>query len=484
MHRAPSLSHFTSATLLGLAAMTFSWAAAQVPGQALPSDTSSAAAPQQDQSAPQTSAGARATKILGLCDDAGNEIDQDSSSSLGLNDRLWAVVQTSDEPAGIAVDKSKVAKLCKGVAAATEEAKASGSAVQLDASQYALFFNGREVAALDGTVYDSVRHAFGFHLARNDQNKPIWTDLLGSPTTTLHRPVVVALGIRSTDKSPLPTISGDALNATFQLRIFSWQLLLVAVAATAFVLYLVWGHAKKRSTLRDNLLPQLDAARQPYSLARWQIAFWFTLIFASFLFLLILLWDTNTISAQALSLMGIAGVTGLASVAVDAVKDSPADAANRGLQALGLNSYEDVTRVKQEIADRQAELSTLPAAPTTAPPSSVTPGGAASSTTVSPGDRRKQLVTEIQDRNNVLRTYEDKIKAFVSQGWFTDITTDLNGTALHRLQSFIWTIAVGVVFLISVYRDLSMPDLNTSLLTLMGISGAGYVGFKIPESNN
>jgi hypothetical protein len=214
------------------------------------------------------------------------------------------------------------------------------------------------------------------------------------------------------------------------------------------------------------------------------MAFWFTLIFASFLFLFILLWDTNTISAQALSLMGIAGATGLASVAVDAVKDSPADAANRGLQALGLNSYEDVTRVKQEIADRQAELGTPPAAPSTAPPSSVTPGGAGSSTTASQGDRRKQLVTEIQDRNNVLRTYEDKIKPFVSQGWFTDITTDLNGTALHRLQSFIWTIAVGVVFLISVYRDLSMPDLNTSLLTLMGISGAGYVGFKIPESNN
>jgi hypothetical protein len=393
-------------------------------------------------------------------------------------------VQTSDEPAGVGVDKAKVAKLCTGAAA--EEAKGSASAVQLDASQYALFFNGREVAALDGTVYDSVRHAFGFHLARNDLNKPIWTDLLGSPTTTLHRPVVVALGIRSTDKSPLPTISGDALNATFRLRMFSWQWLLVAIGATAFVLYLVWGHAKKRSTLRDNLLPQLDAPRQPYSLARWQIAFWFTLIFASFLFLFILLWDTNTISAQALSLMGIAGATGLASVAVDAVKDTPADAANRGLRALGLNSYDDVTRVKQEIADRQAELSTLPAPapPATVPLSSVTPAAAASSTPVSPGDRRKQLLTEIQDRNNVLRTYEDKIKPFVSQGWFTDITTDLNGTALNRLQSFVWTIAVGVVFLISVYRELSMPDLNTSLLTLMGISGAGYVGFKIPESNS
>ncbi len=80
--------------------------------------------------------------------------------------------------------------------------------------------------------------------------------------------------------------------------------------------------------------------------------------------------------------------------------------------------------------------------------------------------------------------YEDHIRPFVSQGWFKDITTDLNGTALHRLQTFCWTIALGVVFLISIYRELSMPDLNPTLLTLMGISSAGYIGLKIPEDNN
>ena len=80
--------------------------------------------------------------------------------------------------------------------------------------------------------------------------------------------------------------------------------------------------------------------------------------------------------------------------------------------------------------------------------------------------------------------YEDHIRPFVSQGWFRDITTDLNGTALHRLQTFCWTVALGAVFLISVYRELSMPDFNGTLLALMGISGAGYVGFKIPESNS
>jgi hypothetical protein len=38
--------------------------------------------------------------------------------------------------------------------------------------------------------------------------------------------------------------------------------------------------------------------------------------------------------------------------------------------------------------------------------------------------------------------------------------------------------------LYSVYRNLAMPEFNGTLLMLMGISSAGYVGFKIQEVNN
>jgi hypothetical protein len=35
-----------------------------------------------------------------------------------------------------------------------------------------------------------------------------------------------------------------------------------------------------------------------------------------------------------------------------------------------------------------------------------------------------------------------------------------------------------------VYRDLAMsPEFSTTLLALMGISSAGYIGFKLPEKN-
>jgi hypothetical protein len=270
---------------------------------------------------------------------------------------------------------------------------------------------------------------------------------------------------------------------------------------TLLVLYVIWGHVSRSTTLRDNLLPQVAPAKQPFSLGRCQMAFWFVLVFVSFVFLYLLLWDYNTVSPQALALMGISGVTALASVAVDVAKDSPADAANRGLQALGLNTYADVERVQQELDARKLLIPSLDsesrrkkaAADQAVKAAHAARGDAALADVAKTAHEaaeeaeRKllQLQGEIQDRQNIMDTYKDRIQPFVSQGWFKDLTTDINGPTIHRLQVIIWTAALGVVFIVGVYRDLAMPpDFSSTLLALMGLSGAGYVGFKIQEKNN
>jgi hypothetical protein len=231
------------------------------------------------------------------------------------------------------------------------------------------------------------------------------------------------------------------------------------------------------------------------------MAFWFVLIFVSFVFLYIVLWDYNTVSGQALWLMGISSATALCSIGVDALKDSPADATNRALQALGLNSHDDVKRLDQDIAARVAARAELEnalknkksAAQDAAGDANASPDDeelaakAVALAKVVAGMERSMTAygLEIQDRQNIKQTFEQKIKPFVTQGWFQDLTTDINGPTLHRLQALFWTLAIGVVFVISVYRDLAMPaDLSPTLLALMGISGAGYVGFKYPERNN
>jgi hypothetical protein len=61
------------------------------------------------------------------------------------------------------------------------------------------------------------------------------------------------------------------------------------------------------------------------------------------------------------------------------------------------------------------------------------------------------------------------------------ILSDADGISLHRFQMVLWTILLGVIFVISVAKNLAMPEFSGTLLALIRISGGTYVGFKIPE---
>jgi cation transport ATPase len=63
----------------------------------------------------------------------------------------------------------------------------------------------------------------------------------------------------------------------------------------------------------------------------------------------------------------------------------------------------------------------------------------------------------------------------------TDILSDADGVALHRLQIVVWTVILGVVFFAEIFRSFRLPTFDSNLLILMGISGATYVGFKFKE---
>ena len=408
-------------------------------------------------------------------------------ASVGLNRGLWVQVaqKQSDNSNMPEVSRNTAAPNPCETAPPTTDPGVDGLPA-VDAGKYVLFLNGTEVKGLGTATYKTYdlggqRHALLFKLKRTEESKDLWTELLGSPTKS-HVSVSVSLGVRDGNgKVSQPTVVGKPEYSTFGFEVFSWWRLAVAALIVGFVLFVLYGRVSKNPTLRDNLLPQIEPCNQSYSLARWQMAFWFTLIFVSFVFLFFLTWDYNTISAQALTLMGISGGTALAAVAVDVVKDSPADAANRGLRALGLNTYDDVSRVRQEIADRtlalaaaQEQLAALP------PLQHAHPHPQWNEL----NQNILRLQTELLGRQGILRTYDDKTRPFLTQGWFKDLTTDLNGSAVHRLQVFCWTWVLGVVYLIGVYRDLAMPNFNPQLLALMAISSAGYVGFKFPEQNS
>ena len=68
-----------------------------------------------------------------------------------------------------------------------------------------------------------------------------------------------------------------------------------------------------------------------------------------------------------------------------------------------------------------------------------------------------------------------------SKGFFRDLISDSKGVSLHRFQNAIWTLVLGAVYALSVLAELSRPEFNATLLSLMGISSGTYIAFKFPE---
>lgn len=330
----------------------------------------------------------------------------------------------------------------------------------LDPAHYTLFLNGRAIDGL-ASYYDSRSHALVFWLERNAANAAAWQSVLGAPTW-FETPLAVTLGEHALGgANAAPSIFGaNAEGARISFELSTPLRLFFGVLGAGAAFALVLWRPRRRMLLKDNLVPQIDPRRQTFSLGRCQMAFWFCLIFASYIFLYVVLDDPNTLSVQALTLMGISGVTAYGAIAVDAAKDTPDDTENRGLQLLGIKSYADVARIKQETTDRRTTLSN---------PAGLSAGQIA------------LLNSEIVDRQLVLQKYEDTIKPFLSAGFFSDILSDQGGTALHRLQMLCWTLLLGLIFVVGVWQHLAMPQLSATLLALMGVSSAGYVGFKIPE---
>ncbi|TCT02776.1 hypothetical protein [Paralcaligenes ureilyticus] len=234
------------------------------------------------------------------------------------------------------------------------------------------------------------------------------------------------------------------------MNISTFLLMIVAVVVLAWIIWL----AKASALLKDQLIPQIPAHRQTFSLARSQMAFWFLIVLLSFLYLFIKTGSTDVITSQALMLMGLSALTAGGGAVVDSMRDTPEDAMNDGLKALGLSSYQDVLSLEADIAALTAQGDALSV-----------PGKA-----------------KLNDLVLLLQTYKNRTQPFETNGWFKDLTTDIDGTALHRLQAVVWTIVVGSIFIYQVCLTGAMPNLNENLLLLMGISNAGYVGFKSNET--
>jgi hypothetical protein len=165
--------------------------------------------------------------------------------------------------------------------------------------------------------------------------------------------------------------------------------------------------------------------------------------------------------------MGISAGTALSEAMIDSSKR---DTASDQMQSL----VAEKQALEQSLPQVQSQLDVLNAKPTLLPDDTANRDSLNNQLQVG----RKRLA----EMNQTIQSLTPPADAGVSKGFLRDILSDASGYSFHRFQIFAWTIILGIMFVSSVYNNLTMPEFSATLLGLMGISSGTYIGFKFPET--
>lgn len=340
----------------------------------------------------------------------------------------------------------------------------------LKPSELVLFLNGRPLANVNGIpAGDPDSNWVAFDLKRTEDSSQAWGALLGRPGFERHRDVKVSVGFA--DKQAFSN-EKNLPPAMIALRLYHRGWAIFAFIALLLTLGLFVYLARRTGIIRDTGPVQVATTARPYSLARTQAAFWFFLVIGSFIFLYLITGDYNTISDQALILMGIGTGTALGAAMIDANKNDSANDALNDLQPQQARVQAEINELKKQESDLSAKIAG--AAATAADQQAL------SATTTSRSEKEAQL--DVLSKK--ISEAASGLTKPVTGGFRKDLLTDANGTNFHRFQMVAWTIVLGFLFLAGVYKALAMPQFSGTLLALMGISSGTYLGFKIPEKQS
>lgn len=345
----------------------------------------------------------------------------------------------------------RVANLSKWAAAAEAN----------DATKLVPYINGR---AIKGNYPEELHLETGrliYHLEITPDNKKVWIDLLGAPKS-MREPATVSVGLE--DGSAFLSQHGkeQPVILTVISPVYGLVALAVILSTVLFMLWLV----RNSNIIREPGPPPAPGKRRPYNLGRAQMAFWFLLIYASYVTIWLITDALDTITTSLLALMGISAGTALSEALIDTGKDTTKT-----------NQFQDLTAEKQAleqgIVQTQSDLDAIDPA----------------SSSLTDQANREALTRQITDSRTRLNQIDQQLRAIgpdlqtapSSAGFLRDLLSDGSGYSFHRFQIFAWTIVLGIIFVSSVYNNLTMPEFSATLLGLMGLSAGTYIGFKFPE---
>jgi hypothetical protein len=323
------------------------------------------------------------------------------------------------------------------------------------------FLQGLAIAGNYPQEIHTTENHLRFHLQITPENKDVWIDLLGEPQH-IRKPVIFSVGLEG--QSQFDTVFEQ--NNMIPLTVISpWYGVIALIIVAVTLMLLVWL-ARTTHIVREPGPRPPGGKLRPYNLGRTQMAFWFFLVYSSYIVIWLITNALDTITASLLGLMGISAGTALSEAIIDSGKEVATAGQLQDLTA-------EKSSLEQSIPELQSQVAVFNEKPTLVPED-----------LTNRDSLNKQLLdyrTRLGQVNQQIEALTPSASSGVSAGFLRDILSDNSGYSFHRFQIFAWTIVLGVIFVSSVYNGLTMPEFSTTLLGLMGISSGTYIGFKFPE---
>jgi len=316
-----------------------------------------------------------------------------------------------------------------------------------DPNSLRLFLGGHMLpltppSGISPATQDYVNFVLAFD-SRNREVRATWAEIFDTVRNADNRGISITVGDSSSRQA-----FKSAEFVVFDLYPWFTSLALLLVLLLLVALVLLAMHT---NLLRDTAAGRPSyPAKAPLSLGRVQMAWWFYLVIASYVYIWLVTQVPDIPTGSVLGLLGISATTGLAAVAVDKNKISDM-----------VNERFDLQTESVALQSRIGELKLAP---------------------------DSSLDKELQAKKSRLAEVEARLvrigpapKPPSSYGVVDDLLSDGSGVSFHRFQIAVWTVVLGMVFIRAVYKDFAMPEFDPALLALMGVYSGTYVGFKFPE---
>lgn len=315
-----------------------------------------------------------------------------------------------------------------------------------DPGQLRLYLAGRMLSDAAPALINLSQDYVNFDLKLNPDDRSLWVQIMTEARRQPSHRIPVSVGLLNEKQEPFDS----AIYLAF--AVYPWYTPGVLALLVALLVALIWAGARS-NLLRDTVAEAPPRpGRRAFSLGRVQMAVWFYLVVAAYLYIWLITGEHNTPTASVLTLLGISAGTGLAATFVDSSK-----ATSSGNQRAALESQ------KKALETRTGQIRKIEPAEGSA------------------------LYNDLQEKLTELAKVEADIlglpvvAAPVSKGFVSDVLGGRDDMSFHRFQIAAWTAVLALIFVASVYADLAMPNFDPALLGLMGISSGTYLGFKFPE---